>query len=211
MLSRTCTICKNEFPATLEYFYKTRNYLEGYCKQCRSLLGKVYREANKEKLKEKSKVYVEANKDKASLRGKASYMANPEQAKAKSKAYRKNNPEKVKATQKTWRQNNPERVREHARKGSSKRRALRRGNEYIPFTEQESIDLHGTNCHICLEPINMAAPRSARKPGWERGLHMEHVQPSSKGGAHNISNVKPSHAICNLLKATKEIYENKTT
>ena len=38
------------------------------------------------------------------------------------------------------------------------------------------------------------------KEGWQRGLHLDHVVPLSKGGSDLIANVKPSHAQCNLKK-----------
>ncbi len=49
----------------------------------------------------------------------------------------------------------------------------------------------------------MNAPRKPGIPGWEFGLHIEHVVPISKNGADALYNVRPSHGICNLQKGIK--------
>jgi 5-methylcytosine-specific restriction endonuclease McrA len=69
-----------------------------------------------------------------------------------------------------------------------------------PYTTQQILELYGTDCHICHEPIDLDAPRSVHKQGYQRGLHLDHVIPLSKGGTDLIENVKPSHARCNLSK-----------
>lgn len=47
----------------------------------------------------------------------------------------------------------------------------------------------------------MRITRRCGEPGWEDGLHLDHVVPLSKGGPDLITNVKPSHARCNLAKS----------
>lgn len=71
------------------------------------------------------------------------------------------------------------------------------------YSDAEVLERYGTDCHICNEPIDMSAPRQAGKPGWEKGLHIDHVHPLSKGGLDNIENVRPSHAKCNMAKWAK--------
>ena len=69
------------------------------------------------------------------------------------------------------------------------------------FSDQDVLDLYGTTCHLCNEEIDLTAPRVAGIPGWERGLHVDHVIPLSKGGPDVLENVKPSHAKCNMKKS----------
>ena len=84
------------------------------------------------------------------------------------------------------------------------RRALIRGNEFEQFSEQDVLDQWGTDCHICGDSIDLVAPRQQGVlPGWQDGLHLDHVRPLCVGGGHTLSNVKPSHAVCNLRKSKK--------
>ena len=72
------------------------------------------------------------------------------------------------------------------------------------WTSEEILTTHGTDCHICNEPIDLTAPRSPRKgANWKLGLHFDHVIPLSKGGTNSVDNVRPSHAICNMQKNSK--------
>jgi len=75
------------------------------------------------------------------------------------------------------------------------------------YTETEVLDRYGTICHICNTEIDMSAPRGTGKPGWEKGLQIDHVIPLSKGGDHTIENVRPSHGHCNLTKSDTLILE----
>jgi 5-methylcytosine-specific restriction endonuclease McrA len=63
------------------------------------------------------------------------------------------------------------------------------------------IDAYGLLCNICKEPINFVAPRKVGKLGWERGLHIDHVVPLSKGGSDTLANIRPTHGLCNLQKS----------
>lgn len=139
-------------------------------------------------------------------------VENPEKVKAAQTKYRSRNPAKIKARKtnyytrnsdvqkavnRQWKTDHPEKCRESSRR----RKARKRGNGFEPYTEAQVLEKWGTDCYLCGEPIDMNAPRSARKgEGWERGLHMEHVIPISKDGPDTMKNVRPSHALCNLKK-----------
>ena len=118
------------------------------------------------------------------------YAASHKEAKAKADAI--------------WSANNGDKVRAKGRK----RRALRLGNGHEPYTEVEILGIWGTDCYLCGEPIDLDAPRRPGIPGWERGLHMEHVTPLSKGGEDTSKNVRPAHGGCNLVKGSKEHEES---
>ena len=87
---------------------------------------------------------------------------------------------------------------------TARRRAKVRGNAVgAPFTSDDVLALYGTDCHLCLEPINLSAPRRPPAEGWQRGLNIDHVQPLAQGGEHSLENCRPSHAKCNLQKGSK--------
>ena len=109
----------------------------------------------------------------------------------------KQNPERIKENQKKFRAVHPEVGREHKRR----RRARKLANGYEIYTEEQVLDTYGTNCHICAEPIDLEASRSTGAEGWEKGLHIDHVIPISKGGPDTLGNVRPAHGLCNLEKS----------
>ena len=63
---KTCTKCKKEYIATLEFFYKQKKGKDGLlsqCKNCRREYSKKYNEENPEKYKENTKKWQEKNKE----------------------------------------------------------------------------------------------------------------------------------------------------
>lgn len=85
----------------------------------------------------------------------------------------------------------------------SRRKARKKRNRVEPYTLDQVLELYGTNCYICSKPIDLNATRVCGKPGWENGLHLDHVIDIQYGGADAIDNVKPTHALCNLKKNSK--------
>jgi 5-methylcytosine-specific restriction endonuclease McrA len=125
--------------------------------------------------------------------------------------YRLNNPEKIAAKRSKWKKNNPDKVRtymkdyfherpEMVRAAARKRRALAKGNGHEPYTEHQVIETYGTDCHICLAPIDLDAPRSTKVKGWQLGLHLDHLIPLAKSGSDTLDNIRPAHGVCNLKK-----------
>jgi 5-methylcytosine-specific restriction endonuclease McrA len=115
------------------------------------------------------------------------------------------------AYKKAWRERNSTSVKqarsknyrlypERAISRSNKRRAVIQGVEHTKYAVQEVLEVYGTLCHICDEPVDLQAPRFQGIPGWELGLHIDHLIPISKGGPDILENVRPSHGICNIRK-----------
>tara|TARA_R110002153_G_scaffold262833_1_gene423881 strand:+ start:316 stop:873 length:558 start_codon:yes stop_codon:yes gene_type:complete len=163
-----------------------------YCKTCHAKRMSEHHQKNKEKINKRKKKYYQNNKEKILEQQKEYYQNNKEQK----KEHYQNNKEKILERQKEYNQNNPQKVREASRK----RRALKKGNTHKPYTEDQVLKLYGKDCHICKKPVNLLANRSAGAPGWQQGLHLDHVIPLSRGGADTIDNVKPAHGLCNLQK-----------
>jgi len=81
-----------------------------------------------------------------------------------------------------------------------RRKARLRGNEFEIYTVEQILSTYGNLCYLCNDEIDMTAPRNCTGENWERGLHLDHVVPVSKGGADTIENVRPTHALCNIKK-----------
>lgn len=110
--------------------------------------------------------------------------------------WRKLNRDHIREYQRAYQKMNPEKVRQ----GVDNRRARLASVVSDNHTLTEVIAMYGTDCHICLEPIDMKAPGKVGLPGWERGFQKDHVVPLSKKGPNTLENVRPSHGLCNLIK-----------
>ncbi len=91
---KTCTKCKEEKPATSEYFSRLKNGLNGLragCKVCQQEYKKQWDEANREQMKEYCKQY---------------YKTNPEWHRERARQYQKANREKIKKRMKRYREEN---------------------------------------------------------------------------------------------------------
>lgn len=190
---KTCSKCKEEKPATTEYFYKKADSsLRAECKVCSKKNCNEYYNNNKEKLIKKADKWNKAN---------------PEKTRLKNQKWRKNNSQKIKISSKTWIKNNLDKHRANKRSQQNRRKAKKKGNGWEPYTEEQMLSKYGSICYLCNEEIDFKAPRQCGKPGWERSFWIEHVIPVSKGGPDTLDNVRPSHGLCNLNKSNKEIYE----
>jgi len=110
---------------------------------------------------------------------------------------RKTHNEHINILRRAWRARTPNANRSRMHK------AYENGSYSEPYSDLQVLETYGTDCWLCNEPIDLIAPRQVGKPGWERAFHVEHVIPISKGGPNAISNVRPSHAKCNILKGNK--------
>jgi len=181
--AKTCSKC-GELKFLTEYCKDSRIKRDGLvaaCNACKKLAAEKY-------LKE--------NAEKESLRKKKWRAANREKYLASLRSYYEINAEAVSKTHRAWVKANPEKRGESHRR----RRALKLGNGSEPYTVDEMLLLYGTDCYLCNEPIDLAAARSPGREGWQFSLHVDHVQPLSKGGPDSLSNVRPAHGRCNLKK-----------
>ena len=166
---------------------------------------KEYYQKNKEKLLTKAKKYGKNNSkklvEKRKLQKAEYYLKNKEKILDTNKKYRENNKEKEKQRHQRWGKENKEKKRAAWRR----REAFKKGNLIEKYSELDVFKKYGTDCYLCLKPIDLNAPRKCGIPGWENGLHIEHVVDIALGGPDTLSNVRPAHAICNLKKKPREM------
>jgi 5-methylcytosine-specific restriction endonuclease McrA len=144
------------------------------------------------------KHHYEENKELESERNKERYYRDVEKTRAQGRAinekYRKTEGYKLRLAK--YYTENKEQYRKHART----RRARVRFVETEPYTTEDVLALYGSDCFVCGEQIDLTASRGIGAPGWQRGLHLDHHVPISKGGSDTLSNMRPTHGLCNLSK-----------
>ena len=139
------------------------------------------------------------------------YFQNKEKIINNVKTYRIKNLDKIKETKSKYYEKNKDYLNNKSKKhrkenihlersAKRRKRAKIRNNGYEFYTEDQVLKLYGTNCYLCNNPINLNAPRLVGKPGWQYGLHIEHVINIALGGPDTLENVRPAHGICNLKK-----------
>lgn len=127
-------------------------------------------------------------------RGKNGYRHSCKECnRTQAKEWASKNREKTKQYKTKWRLKNPNKM-------YLARKASRFKNGFEKYLESDVLDQYGVNCHICSLPIDLNAARLPGAPGWEYGLHIDHVIPIMRGGADVLQNVRPSHGLCNLKK-----------
>ena len=182
-----------------------RYYNENLCHKCikaRKEYNRKYSVSNKERIyKNHNKRFKERWAIDPTLRKTHSKWAkeNPDKKREHSRNWAKRNRETMREYDKWYRETFPHKVAERARR----RRAQKVNNGYNIYTEQQVLELYGINCHICNTPIDLNAPRNTSKPGWKKGLHIDHLIPIAKGGPDTLENVRPSHGLCNISKGAK--------
>lgn len=126
-----------------------------------------------------------------------------EARRARKRFYRKENIEVYRERARQWKRDHPEQNRESNRR--------RRSLHSIPYKDSAVILIHGPFCWICGDRIDLKAPRNCQGDNWERGLHIDHVVPVSKGGEDTIFNVRPAHALCNISRGNQNPPEEEKT
>lgn len=147
-----------------------------------------FRARHPEREKEQRKRYRQQNLEKA--RGATrKFMArwraeNREEDRLRMAKWRAENPGKDAATARKWRKNNPEKyaaVNRNRRARTKKALVERISAKHW----QNVLQLFGNRCAYCFESTV---------------LHMDHIDPLSRGGTHELSNVAPACLTCNSSK-----------
>lgn len=95
---------------------------------------------------------------------------------------------------KIYRQNYPQ----NCANARFRRRTRMKNVRYEVVTLEDVKATHGPDCHICNMPIDFSLewPHPQSKS-------LDHVRPLSKGGTHELANVKLAHLTCNQRKSDK--------
>lgn len=195
---KRCTKCKQEFPKTEEFFRyrKFRNSFFSKCRVCEklhdaekrknnperfSLAQKRFRLNHPERSKAIKKHWNDSNKEYQSIKAAKKYAENRDVFLARNKNYTINHPEKRRAR-------------------SQKRRALMKNAEGNHTSDDIKIiyDNQQGKCAYCGISIYWNVPHD---------VHIDHIQPLSRGGSNWPDNIACACADCNLTKGEKTITE----
>lgn len=191
-----CNKCKENKPATFEFFYRSKKTKTGYkqqCKLCIKAKNKQWRLNNPEKQKEINKRnnhdWYWKNRDKALHANKKWRKNNPEKRIQINLRWWKNNREDLIKKNKKWKTEHPESHRHQ----NSKRRSIGVGLRRTDKETQEYISiLLKDTCSYC---------------GSKDKITMDHITPISAGGLHHWSNLTAACSKCNGSKHIKTMLD----
>lgn len=195
---KRCSKCKVEKgTSSFTRDANRRDGLSPWCKDC----NKVWREANKERLREYYKAwrmehpnytreYNAANADKRRAYSKAWREANQERR----RAYLDANRESAREYQRAYAIAN----RERSADKSARRRAMKVTNGVTPYARTDIYESSGWRCYLCGGPVDpsLAFPDLMSKS-------IDHIVPIIKGGRDAPDNVALAHWGCNLSKGAR--------
>jgi 5-methylcytosine-specific restriction endonuclease McrA len=204
---KTCCMCK--IAQDTDNFCQHKNRLDNLSDQCRHC-AKLYRQqhqADKKKYQSSSPEYKKEYR-----------RQNKERANYLRRLNRKNNPDKYRQLAKLRYQKNKRSIREHQKKyylahknyfqsknknyrlanreyillKNRKRKRLLSGSNISQLEIKQLLIKHNNSCYYCKCSVNSGF-----------NLHLDHKIPLVRGGQHNIHNLVPACATCNLRKGTK--------
>jgi hypothetical protein len=182
--SKACTKCGQVLPRRKPYFYKDARQGDGLrpdCADCSRSRVRAYSQKNSQANRDRVRNWRLSNPLKAKQVKRDYYVKNQESIRRKWKERYKANPEIFMVSK-------------------YKRRANENAVVHEPYTWKSVVAKWGSDCHLCGKPIDLNAPRWVAIPGWQKGLHLDHVIRISEGGEDTLANVKPSHGLCNMRK-----------
>ncbi len=191
---KPCTRCEVE--KDLDAFPRAKKGLHGrrsQCKECHNAHRARLRREQPEIVLAKEKAYRAANvaRNRPYQREwkRAEQVADPDKVRRRRNAWRAANAAHSRAWWNAWRAANADRWRAITRLAQQRRRARRRSNLVLPFTQEQLLArmaYWGSRCYMCRGPWNA----------------IEHVKPVSWGGGHLLANLRPSCTSCNTRKGS---------
>ena len=197
---KTCSKCKEQYPATTEYFNKEPRIKSGLRSTCRECSKKYHKQHDK------NRYFTEQQKINRAIYIHDRIVNNHDMFKERWKAYREINRDKIALTKQEYYINNKEHIKqiglqyrasnEDYRHKNSMRKQLRRdltkGSAYTLKQWTECKNYFNNRCAYC---------------GREEPLHKDHVMPFIRGGEFSINNIVPSCQRCNSSKHDKNVFE----
>ena len=192
---KTCKTCKENYPATLEYFGKRANIKDGLnniCKKCQKEINEIYYENHKDIMIEQAKQRQEKRGNEALEYRRNHYKNNKKATLETNKEYYYKNIEYVSDLRKKYRQseNGKQKYKIYGRKRRSK-------NHKLSVEQWEACKEYFNNaCAYC------GFTEEEHKNNFKQQLHKEHV---IDDGRNDIKNCIPSCRVCNSEKHTTSL------
>ncbi len=148
--------------------------------------SKKWKRLNADQKRDADRVYRDGNRERIRGFARRWYYDNKEKAFEHARHWQRANPDKRAAIDKRWRYNHPDQVRHK----NSRQRARRANTTIIGFSSNQlaqKMAYWGNQCWMCGGPFEA----------------VDHVKPIAVGGAHILSNLRPSCQSCNSSKGSK--------
>lgn len=120
------------------------------------------------------------------------YMDKIETKRQYASEWRKRNKDKVAKQTKRYRKKYPEKTKARNRLKQIKRDYQIKG---VAIPASQVIDRYGDTCYLCGAKV------------LQGNIHLDHVKPLSRGGKHEIENLRVTHSWCNESKGNKLLKE----
>lgn len=140
-----------------------------------------------------------ACKDCERAQRRARYAVDPERERTRLRDRYAANPELYREAARKWRRTNPDQAKSTSRQNVARRKAERLAADLGDVDERAARMTPGP-CYLC----GQALPDD-RLDG--RKVHLDHVIPLSRDGAHGMANLRPTHPGCNLRKHDRLLSE----
>lgn len=191
---RKCTKCGTEYPATIEYFHKSKGGkygLRSNCKTCNTAASMHYFDAHPEKRREGFRRYYTTHSEEIKKKARRWAEANPEKKRASSRQWRKTHPELAKQRIRQWTETHPDKVRTI----SHNRRARKHAAEgtHTVSDVQTQLKRQRSKCYYCGRKLTK--------------YHVDHVVPLVRGGRNSPDNLVIACPRCNHAKHTRLPHE----
>lgn len=191
MQEKTCTKCKNSFPATTEYFHKDSQKKDGLYSRCRLCRIKAQpktilsKEEKLERKREQRKKFAIANPE--------AHQAKLARKREAQRKRRSQNPKRYVDYQREYRKLHPDKIRADARVWSANRRARELNAEGFCTTKdiEKQMKIQKHLCYWCGVDLKDAK------------YEIDHVIPLSRGGTNYPNNLVISCISCNRRKRNR--------
>lgn len=219
-LTKVCTKCGVEKPATTEYFRhptgRPINSLRSDCRECGKQSCKSYGILNKEAINTRKTEYNKTNLEKVKLQNKAKYEIHKETRNAYSRSYNRAHKEKLDAYKESYNENHKNWRQEYAQTHKEaiheRTKAYRKANPEISRNRTQRYNACKAKLLATLttkewEVIKTRFNNKCCYCGTIASLAQEHFVPVSKGGEYTHNNIISSCGSCNSSKGAKDFYE----